>query len=134
MLPFFPMSEEGQKDMKKADKILILGLLMVALAFAVFFFLRAEEGGYARITEDGVLKAELSLSEDVLYRVETALGFNIVQIQDGYVTVHEADCRDQICVEHKKIHLTGESIVCLPHKLVIEIVGGETAEFDMVVE
>ncbi len=119
--------------MKKGDKILILVLLVAAVAFAFFFFLGAEKGGYARITADGVVKAELPLSEDTLYRVETEQGFNIIQIQDGYVSMHEADCRDQICVEHKKIHLTGETIVCLPHKLVVEIVGEKEAEFDMVV-
>ena len=129
---FFLCRGKG-RYMKKADKILILVLLIAALGFALFFFLGAEEGGYARITEDGVVKAELPLSKDTLYRVETASGYNIVHIQDGFVTMYEADCRDQICVEHKKIHLTGESIVCLPHKLVVEIIGEEKTEFDSVV-
>lgn len=119
--------------MKKADKILILVLLFLAVGFAVFFFLRADVGGYVRITADGEVKAELPLSEDTLFRVETDTGYNIITVQDGYVSMQEADCRDQICVEHKKIHLTGETIVCLPHKLVVEIVGEKEAEFDMVV-
>lgn len=119
--------------MKKGDKILILVLLVAAIGFALFFFLRAEKGGYARITANGEVKAELPLSEDTIYQVETEEGFNIIQIQDGYVTMQEADCRDQICVEHKKIHLTGETIVCLPHKLVVEIIGEKKAAYDMVV-
>ncbi|WP_304509360.1 NusG domain II-containing protein [Anaerotignum sp.] len=119
--------------MKKADKILVLILLLIALAFALFFFLRAEEGGFARVTVDGEVKAELPLSKDILYRVETETGYNVIQIQDGYASIQEADCRDQICVEHKKIHLTGETIVCLPHKLVVEIVGAETTQYDTVV-
>lgn len=119
--------------MKKGDKILILVLLVAAIGFALFFFLGAEKGGYARITANGEVKAELPLSEDTIYQVETEEGFNIIQIQDGYVTMQEADCRDQICVEHKKIHLTGETIVCLPHKLVVEIIGEKRAAYDMVV-
>ena len=120
--------------MKKADKILILVLLIVAAGFAIFFFTRAEEGGLARVTVDGEVKAELPLSEDTLVRVETDDGhYNVIEVKDGYVSIHEADCRDQICVEHKRIHLTGETIVCLPHKLVVEIVGEKEAEFDMVV-
>lgn len=119
--------------MKKGDKILILIFLLVAIGFALFFFLRAEEGGVARVTVDGEVKAELPLSKDTLYRVETETGYNVIQIQDGYAFMQEADCRDQVCVEHKKIHLTGETIVCLPHKLVVEIVGAEKNQYDTVV-
>lgn len=119
--------------MKKADKILILILLLIALGFALFFFFRAEEGGFARVTVDGDVKVELPLSKDTSYRVETETGYNVIRIQDGYAFIQEADCRDQICVEHKKIHLTGETIVCLPHKLVVEIVGAETTQYDTVV-
>ena len=33
----------------------------------------------------------------------------------------EADCPDQICRKHKAIDKSGETIVCLPHKVVIEV-------------
>ena len=36
-----------------------------------------------------------------------------------------ADCRDQICVRHRAVSAVGESIICLPHKLVVEITTGE---------
>jgi len=119
--------------MKKADKILILILLVVAAGLSIFFFTRAEEGGFARVTVDGEVKVELSLTEDTLFTVETEYGYNVIEVEDGFVSIHDADCRDQICVEHKRIHLTGETIVCLPHKLVVEIVGEKETEFDMVV-
>jgi hypothetical protein len=127
------MWEERWKGMKKADKILILVLLLAAIGFALFFFLQAQTGGLARVTVDGEVKAELPLSEDTLFKVETENGYNVIQVQDGYVSIQDADCRDQICVEHKKIHLTGETIVCLPHKLVVEIVGEEKTQYDTVV-
>lgn len=119
--------------MKKADKILILVLLVAAAGLAFFFFSRAEEGGFARVLVDGEVKVELPLSEDTIFTVKTEQGYNIIKIEGGYASIQDADCRDQICVEHKRIHLTGETIVCLPHKLVIEIVGEKEAEFDMVV-
>jgi len=36
-------------------------------------------------------------------------------------------------VEHKKVDKVGETIVCLPHKMVVEITGEGEAEMDMVV-
>lgn len=54
--------------------------------------------------------------------VKTERGINVVCLQDGIVWVEEADCPDQICVKEGKISGYSESIVCLPHRMVIEIV------------
>ena len=46
----------------------------------------------------------------------------------------DANCPDKICEGHNKISYKGETIVCLPHKVVIEIVADEaTYELDAVV-
>ena len=46
---------------------------------------------------------------------------NTIRIQDGVVTMSEANCRDQICVKTRSIDKNGEIIVCLPHQLTVEI-------------
>lgn len=53
--------------------------------------------------------------------------YNLIAVVDGEVTMEAADCRDQICVRHKPISSDRESIICLPHKLVITIAGREEA-------
>ena len=47
---------------------------------------------------------------------------NTLMIRDGKASVTEADCPDKICVHHAPIGRRGENIVCLPHKLVVEVV------------
>lgn len=49
--------------------------------------------------------------------------YNLLCIAGGKVWMEEADCRDQICVHHKPVSGSRESIICLPHKLVIEMTG-----------
>jgi hypothetical protein len=45
----------------------------------------------------------------------------------------QADCPDKLCVHQKAISATGETIVCLPNKVVVEIAGEtEDAEFDTI--
>lgn len=44
-----------------------------------------------------------------------------MEIKDGYADCTEADCRDGLCVNQKKISKVNETIVCLPHKVIIEI-------------
>ena len=53
--------------------------------------------------------------------------YNLISVTDGMVVVEAADCKDQICVRHKPVSSRGESIICLPHRLVVEIVGDDTS-------
>lgn len=64
-------------------------------------------------------KPELKLAEGASY--------NLISVSDGRVVVEAADCKDQICVRHKPVSSRGESIICLPHRLVVEIVGDDTS-------
>ena len=54
--------------------------------------------------------------------------YNVVVIKDGKVSVTEASCKNQVCVKHSEISLSGESIVCLPNRLIVRIEGGSDEE------
>ena len=118
--------------MKKVD--LIIAAAVIAVAAVLYFsgILRpGEKGARAVVTVDGKTYGEYDLSEDTSVTVEIpGGGYNSFVIKDGKADMTEADCRDHICVDHKPINLDGETIVCLPHKLVIEIVDGEQGIID----
>ena len=44
-----------------------------------------------------------------------------------------ANCHNHDCMQQGSISKTGETIVCLPHKLVLEVTGGEE-EFDVIAQ
>ena len=46
----------------------------------------------------------------------------------------EANCRDLICVHHKAISGNGESIVCMPNRIVVEVVSDEESQLDTIAE
>ena len=114
--------------MKRLDLILIAGVLVLAGIIYLVFLGSAEDGGKAVITVQ-----ELPLDEDTTYQVDTPEGYNIVEIKDGWADVIEADCRDGLCADQKRIHKTGETIVCLPHKMVVTIEAGTENTVDAVV-
>lgn len=60
--------------------------------------------------------------------VETKYGYNLVEIGDERVRVIEADCPDKIDVKQGYISRIGETIVCLPNHLVVEIKGTASAD------
>lgn len=52
-------------------------------------------------------------------------GWNLLAVSKEEVSMLAADCPDQICVRHRPISRGGEGIICLPHKLAVEIWGEE---------
>ena len=60
--------------------------------------------------------------------------YNVIEIAEGGVRMKEADCPDQICVSRGLIRKSGQSIVCLPHRLVIRLEQLGDQELDAVVE
>ena len=110
-------------------KAILFLLLAAAAASAAYILLRGGDAPSpsARITRDGVLLEEIDLSEvDAPYSITLAdgSGSNTVQVERGRIRVAEADCPDRVCVSQGWISDGTVPIVCLPHKLIIEVVGG----------
>ena len=57
-------------------------------------------------------------------------GSNTIQVEPGRIRVLEADCPDQVCVRQGWISDEVTPIVCLPHRLVIQVSGGTDAGVD----
>ena len=108
--------------MKKGDMILICIVLCLALCgFGFMLFGDRGTGGTLTVTIDGVVYKNYDLSKNQEVIMDETLGYNRFEIKDGVVKMMEADCPDQYCVDHAPIHRKGETIVCLPHKVVLEI-------------
>jgi hypothetical protein len=112
--------------------ILIIVLLVIA---AVGLFaakaLQSGEGAQVVISIDGSEYGRYPLDQDQTIAVDNARGHNLVVIEDGFVQMQEADCPDLICVHHAPICHNHETIICLPHKLVVEVEGGSEAAVDV---
>lgn len=122
------------KSRLKNDIFLIGGFLLAMAMFALLFFLNRKEGAYAVVLKSGTEVARYSLDEDGVYPIlKEDTVTNLLVIADGKAEMAEAVCPDQICVHHRPISKVGETIVCLPHEIVVKIEaeGGEAP--DMVV-
>lgn len=120
--------------MSRNAKIILIALLAAVVLSAGFLLLQQKQvsSPVARITRDGELIREIPLDEveeSYSFVVEDEAGSNTILVEPGRIRVSEADCPDQVCVNQGFISDGTVPVVCLPHKLMIEIVGGGS-EFD----
>ena len=107
---------------KKSDLILILVFCVAALFALLAVRSGRKEGALAQVRIDGKLYGNYSLAEEQTVPLHGEDFVSILVIRDGAA---DADCPDQICVKHHPVRVRGETIVCLPHKLVVEIISDQ---------
>ena len=96
------------------------------------FFLRSGGGGKRTgRTRGGKVFGTYSLAEDRTIEVKQDSHINKITIKNGHVSMSFSDCHGQDCVQQHSISRTGESIVCLPNKVMLEIQGGKS-EYDSI--
>lgn len=121
---------------RKTDIWLLAVILSVAVIMTVVIQIGIKKPGEtAVVTVDGKVVKELPLSRDTKeIEIEGYQGgINRIVVSEGWVYMSYADCPDELCVHTGRIRNTGETIVCLPHRVVIEIKGGEEV-YDSVVQ
>ena len=108
--------------MKKRDLWIIIGIVVFGLVISYFSKQMTDTGKEVRITIDNEVADVLDLDKDTTKTYQTAEGENTLVIKAGEVSSTEADCKNQICVNTQAISEVGETIACLPHKLLVEVI------------
>lgn len=126
-----------ERDNKRLNLILVLAIAAVACVGLVATRLMGANTNADTATvviRDGEQNVyELPLNQNTTKTVTTDLGTNLIEIKDGRVHIEEADCPNQDCVHQGWVDAAGEQIVCLPHKLTVDIVDESAkATYDVV--
>ena len=104
------------------DLLLIGGLLLIAVIALIYLFCFRPAGNSVEITVNGTLYKTFSLSEEITEEIRTGESdCNVLVIRDGKAYMRSATCPDGICVDHAPIFREGESIVCLPNRVVVTV-------------
>ena len=110
------------KNKIRNDILLAIGVIAIAIISLLVVNLTKSEGNKVNVLVDGKVKYTYNLNENTKQTIKTNNnGINELVIENNNVSISYANCRDKICQNHKPISNKGETIVCLPHKVVIEI-------------
>lgn len=108
---------------KMSDIIIILGAAILLIC-AVFLIKPTGRGEFAYIYSGSKLIKIMPLADDDVFLYEFDGHYNQITVKDGAISVTAADCDDELCLNSLPINVSGSSIICLPHKLYIEVQGG----------
>lgn len=120
---------EIKKNSKHRNDIILVGsiLLIAAIAFVIFKFTMTD-GTFVTVSVDGDVIQTYDIAVDTQTVISTGDDGeqkNVLVIKDGQAYVESANCPDGICFEHRPISKDGETIVCLPHKVVVAVTNDE---------
>lgn len=123
------------KRLGKNDYIFLLAIVFLSCVMLVIFYgLHSKKGEYVLVTVDGNVFGKYSLVQNQEIDIINDDGkvTNHLVIRDGKADMTKADCPDGLCVNQKAISLDKETIVCLPNKVVVEIVSSNESDIDAV--
>ena len=121
-----------KKNRIRNDIIIILVLLLAAGCVWLCVKAASAPGAYAEVTINGDSVAQLPLSEDAEIVFGDGEHTNRLVISGGRASVTEASCPDHLCVKQGEASRDGETIVCLPNRFVVTVVGGEKGNADFI--
>ena len=126
--------------MKKKDIIIIALALLAALAlYLVSQISLGAEASVVVVTVDGEEVLRKPLAMENRYEIAQEDGsLNVIRVEDGAVFMEEANCRDGLCIRQGKMRNGAKTIVCLPHKVVVQLKGdapaGDNSDLDVIIQ
>ncbi len=114
---------------------IILFFLLAIMSITLIFIMRSSDAKEktADIYSDNKLVRTVSLEKDDEFTIKNGKNYNIVRIRNGKISVCEADCKNQICVNQGEIDNSLFPIVCVPNGLVIRVDSNNQSDIDAAV-
>ena len=129
------MKEKNILKSRKKEIIAVLILVLIAVvSFVCIRFFVEGKGKYVKVYVNNKLTKTFDLNKDREYFIETKFGYNLLIIKNNKVRILDADCPNKICVDKGYISKNDESIICLPHHVVVTVESNEEKAVDAVAD
>ncbi len=116
-----PSDTKKSKKRLRNDIILLCSLLFVFSALITLMLVMAKNGTSVAIYVDDEPWGRYSLAHDTQVEIQGVGGKNTLVIKDGKAYFADASCPDRLCVRESGKKSKGESIICLPNRVIAVI-------------
>ncbi len=119
------------KNILKWGDYIVIGIVLICIIFSFTIIQLIKYRGNVciiSVNEDEIYR--LSLNEDKEIVVQGPIGETRIKIENGSIWIMDAPCPQKICQKMGKINRTGEIIVCVPNKVIIQIESDDEQTID----
>jgi len=110
------------KKLKIGDYVVVILITILILFLFNNYIFSGSKGEYVEISGED-FKKSFSLFENRVVNVNGQLGVTKVVIKNRKVWIEESPCREKICIKMGKISKTGEQVICVPNRILVEVKG-----------
>ncbi len=113
------------KNLRIADIFLAIFFIVVGISVSLFLALNDNAGSKAQVYVDGKLFGTYNLEDNKNnlreIKIDVEDNHNLLVIEDGKIYMKESNCSGRECVKMGKINRKYQTIVCLPHRIMVKI-------------
>lgn len=80
---------------------------------------------------DGMEYGTYDLDRDQIITINDT---NVLEINNGVAIMIEANCPDGLCLHQSSICNNGESIICLPNRVIVEVISDDETQYDVITQ
>jgi hypothetical protein len=127
------MGNTIKRTKTRNDVIFIAVLLAFVVIVGSLYVFTRKDGNTVTVTVDGKFFGEYSLNEDRIVEIRVGECFNLLLIEGGKARVAKASCPDGVCAMVHSISHDGESIICLPNRVIVTVTLADEDAPDIIV-
>lgn len=115
----------------KRDVVIVLTILIASIGWAIIASHSKKAAEAVVIVHSKVYKV-VSLNKNETFKIKwNGKYLMTVQVKDGAIRAKDSTCKNKICVHTGWISRDGQSIVCVPNRIIIYTKGAKPASFDL---
>lgn len=114
--------------MNRNDIKLISILLIVVFLIFLFISITNDKGNVAEVYYEDDIILSIDLSIDGEYVVDGELGDVVLEVNDNKIRVKSENSPNNICSKIGYINDSSRSLICLPNKIIVKIVGDDVID------
>lgn len=131
-------NQDKESSFYKTSKYDII-LIAFIVFFSLVFMLRINQGRFKQASGSGIaliyqkdkLLEKVDLKKDGIVNILD--GQMQIEVKKGKIRVIKADCPQHVCINMGWVKYSGQTIVCAPNKVIIEIASKGSPLLDAVV-
>ena len=127
------MNKDNKHSKKRNDMLLFAGIMIIGAALLFVNSASQQPGSIVKVISGHGVYGVYALGTETEIVITEEGRRNVIAISNGSAKMKEANCPGGDCVRQHAADKTGQSVACLPNRILITVEGAADSGIDSVV-